>query len=319
VPWQFFLRTRQIVLERPVYRKRSSLPKKQEAAIMGKVQEWLERYLDVEELLPSQDMAFFDLPGCLSGERMSSMEDIERLSEKLREVWDLGLAPIENLTALLESKGIRILLVEADAKFDACTYFTEGGKVPVIVVREGQPGDRQRFSTAHELGHYVIEVAAELSPELDPERAASRFAAAFLAPREAAYRELGRSRRALSWKEMLILKDKYGLSIQAWVYRARDLGIISSSTFRRAYQGLSTRHLRLEEPGDVPAEKPQRMEQLVYRALAEELITRSRAAELLGCSLAMFFDEYDPARDERVAEIGSGEMAYVRDPTRVRH
>ena len=46
-----------------------------------------------------------------------------------------------------------------------------------------------------------------------------------------------------------------------------------------------------DEPGDqLPPEKPQLFEQLVFRALAEDLIGESKAAELLGISVRDFRD-----------------------------
>jgi hypothetical protein len=46
------------------------------------------------------------------------------------------------------------------------------------------------------------------------------------------------------------------------------------------------------EPGDqFPPESPGRLKRLVLRALAEEVISESRAAELLGKRLAQFWQE----------------------------
>ena len=41
--------------------------------------------------------------------------------------------------------------------------------------------------------------------------------------------ELGTSRHQLEPYELLSLKRKYGVSMQAWGFRARDLGILSES------------------------------------------------------------------------------------------
>lgn len=80
-----------------------------------------------------------------------------------------------------------------------------------------------------------------------------------------------------------MLKHKYGLSMQAWVYRAKDLEIISASTAASLFQRFHANEWHHIEPGEpYPLETPMRMERLVYRALAEDLISRSRAQELLG-------------------------------------
>lgn len=77
----------------------------------------------------------------------------------------------------------------------------------------------------------------ETKDGLDPEKAANRFAGAFLVPKAAVKFELRNIRRTIGDYELHMLKDKYGLSMQAWVFRARDLGFISEeraiALFRR--------------------------------------------------------------------------------------
>jgi transcriptional regulator with XRE-family HTH domain len=296
---EYFFRTQEVHLSRPAYRKRTRLPRKQENAIVGQIQEWLERYLEVEALFPDQ---------------------VERLAEALRREWEIGTGPIEDLIALLEGHGIKVGLVEGHDKFDACT-FTIDGQEPVIVTKRDLPGDRQRMNVARELGHTLMETDAEMAPQLDPEKAAYRFAAAFLVPAGRACAELGRSRQNISAGELYILKHRYGFSMQAWLYRARDLGILTESAYRRHQRAFSAAYGRRVEPGEpVSPETPQRLHQLVHRALAEGLISQSRAAELLGESLAQFLEHLSgPAEEISVLSAADGAEAYAANPTTVRH
>ena len=83
--------------------------------------------------------------------------------------------------------------------------------------------------------------------------------------------------------ELYLLKHKYGLSMQAWVFRARDLGIITPATAKRLFQQFRKKGWHRKEPGsEYPPQKPTRMERLIYRSLVEDLISRSKAQELLG-------------------------------------
>ena len=135
------------------------------------------------------------------------------------------------------------------------------------------------FNLGHELGHLILEAQVEL----DLEAACHRFVGAFLAPAHMARFELGSSRTTLDMNELYLLKQKYGLSMQAWIFRARDLGIISENTAARLFKHFRANGWHRREPGEAfPSEKPLRMERLIYRALAEDLISRSRAQELLG-------------------------------------
>jgi len=86
-----------------------------------------------------------------------------------------------------------------------------------------------------------------------------------------------------------VLKQAYGLSMQGWLYRARDLGVLSQSSFQSMCRMFAARGWRKVEPGPrVEPEKPKLFMQQVFHACAEDLIGESKAAELLGRSLAEF-------------------------------
>ena len=268
----FFFRPATVAVELQAYRKHASLGAKDEEAIEVRIQEWVERYLEVENLFPGERQGIV-----LPVYPVSSLEDVEQAASRLREAWDLGFDPIENLIQLLEDQGMMVGLVPGFDDFDACTYLA--GAVPVIVSKFDVIGDRQRFSIAHELGHLMLKIQGDL----DPEQAANRFAGAFLVPARTARFELGASRTDLNTSELYMLKRKYGLSMQAWIYRAKDLEIISAGAAARLFQRFRSNGWSKNEPGEVyPPEQPARMQQLIFRALAEDLLSRSRAQELLG-------------------------------------
>jgi Zn-dependent peptidase ImmA (M78 family)/DNA-binding XRE family transcriptional regulator len=279
----FFLRPVTADLTAPAFRRRSRLGVKAQKAILAKTQAWLERYLDVESFFA--DRPVFTLPAI--DRQATTLEDVERVALELREAWNLGLDPIDNLIEVLESHGIKVGIIEGGGDFDALTLWANETD-PVMVVKDGMPGDRQRLSLAHELGHLVLEPVGEL----DEEKAAFRFAGAFLIPRPMALYELGERRQNLDLHELHLLKHKYGVSMQAWLYRARDLDIISEHTARQLWIRFRSEGWHEAEPGDqIPPQAPGRMKRLVLRALAEDVISESRAAELLGKPLAQFWQE----------------------------
>jgi Zn-dependent peptidase ImmA (M78 family) len=124
----------------------------------------------------------------------------------------------------------------------------------------------------------------------DEELACHRFAGAFLAPKPAVLQCLGERRSQLELQELYLLKQDWGLSMQAWSYRAHDLGVISTTAFKTLWQT----HLRAwkeaeREPGEqYPQENTSLFKQLVYRALAEDRLGESKAAELLGMTVKEF-------------------------------
>jgi len=271
---EYLLRPVEVRLSEPMFRKRTALPKKKEYQILEKTRDWVERYLEVEALF--NDTPQYSIPNIENS--IMELDDVEEAVLQLRKEWDLGLDPIDNLLEVLEDKGIKVWTIDQEHDHFDALEICANDETPILVVRGGISGDRQRFDLAHELGHMLLDV----DEALDEEKAAHRFAGAFLAPKPKVFEELGRNRQHLSVKELLILKQKYGLSMQAWIYRAKDLGIISQSKMRQMFIEIRKRNWHKEEPGEqIEPERPQRLKQLVLRALAENVITRPRAEELL--------------------------------------
>lgn len=293
VPVDFFFRPESPEVRLQAYRKHTALGIKEQEAVQARIQEWLERYLEVEN--------FFEggaPPGELPRYVATCMEDVEAAAEQLRAAWNLGLDPIENLTQVLEDQGIKVGFVEGFEHFDACTFLA--GQTPVIVTRAGLPGDRQRFNLGHELGHLVLESAGGV----DIEKGCHRFVGAFLAPAAAVRFELGQRRSTLDINELYLLKHKYGLSMQAWIFRARDLGIIAPPVAERLFRHFRVNNWHRQEPGKAyPCETSLRMERLVYRALVEDLMSRSKAQELLGKAVQQRWVE-EALQDGIIANAG---------------
>ncbi len=274
---EYFMRPSRVILSQPAFRKRVALPEKAKQSLLARVEEWLERYVEVEALFPEEEVLRFRLPEGWP-RKVTSWDEVEQAAVALRQAWGLGLGPLENLAEWLEDLGIKVGVFSAHDAFDALTLWAND-ETPVMVVRAGLPGDRERFSLAHELAHLVLSIQTDL----DEERVANRFAGAFLVPAPTVYRELGRHRKTLGIYELHLLKHKYGLSMQAWIFRARDLGILSEAAARRMFRAFRQNGWHRQEPGDpYPFEEPQRMKRLILRALAEGLISEARAAELLG-------------------------------------
>ncbi len=283
---EYFFRPEPVALEGIEYRKRSSLPKKRLDAITHEIIDQIERRIELENLFPQPPVKAFAAVDGLDTS-IAAMDQIEEIAEGVRAAWALGFDPIPDLIDVLETNGIRVFMIEADSenKFDGLAARVNG--MPIVVVGRHWPGDRQRFTLAHELGHLMLE--GRLPDDVDEEMACNRFAGAFLFPRASVLQELGKHRNAIELKELGLLKEEFGLSMAGILYRARDLGIISP-----AYRDEQTKLFRFKgwyrkEPGgDYPTEKAHIFEQLVFHALAEEYIGESKAAELMNMSLQQF-------------------------------
>lgn len=283
---EYFFRPETVALDRIEYRKRSTLPKKRLEAIEHEVIDQIERRIELENLFPSPPVIPFapvmDLP-----EVIADLAQIEDAAEAVRKAWDLGFDPIPDLIDVLETHGIRVFMIDANAdpKFDGLAASVN--QMPIIVVGSNWPGDRQRFTLAHELGHLML--GDRLVDGINEETACNRFAGAFLIPRKSVTQELGARRNYIEPKELALLKEEFGLSMAGILYRARDLGIVSPAWRDDQAKLFRFKGWHITEPGKpYPPEKAHVFEQLIFHALGEDYIGESKAAELMKMSLTSF-------------------------------
>jgi Zn-dependent peptidase ImmA (M78 family)/DNA-binding XRE family transcriptional regulator len=295
---EYFFRPVKVELHKVNYRKHSKLGVKTLEQIKGDAIEQLERFIELEDLLPNGPVMPFKLPAGLPP-RVDSLDEIENIALELRKKWNLGIDPIPVVTDMLEERGIKVIQSNAiPGDFDGLACKVDG--IPVIAVSAQAPGDRQRFTMAHELGHLLLQ--DRLAPELDIEAACNRFAGAFLAPASEVRKELGEQRNWLEPKELAALKQAYGLSMQGWMHRAKDLGILPDFAYVEMRKFFSAQGWTKTEPGEqYLQERPQLFEQLVYRALGQDLISESKAAELLRKPLSQFQKERNMQGDAATA------------------
>jgi len=172
---EYFFRPVKVAITGVEYRKRANTPKKTLDRINGDVWDQAERWAELLHLYPDSDMPItgFSLPVGLSNQ-IASYDQLEGLANHVRQIWRLGQNPIPDLVDTLESKGVMVIVtsVEVGAKFDGLAGSM--GDTPLIVISRQQPGDRQRFTLAHELGHLIV--SGRLSTKLDEEKACNRFA-----------------------------------------------------------------------------------------------------------------------------------------------
>jgi Zn-dependent peptidase ImmA (M78 family)/DNA-binding XRE family transcriptional regulator len=284
---EYLLNEREIELAGVDFRKAPHAAAKEERAVEASVLDQVERYLELEELLPGVEQPW-NAPD-EKAFQIGHIEDAEQAADSLRRLWNLGIDPIPFMAELLEDKGIKVIALDLPENVSGSKAFAQRPDredVPVIVVNQGHNGERQRFTLAHELAHLVLRFSG-LS-DAEQEKAADRFAGAFLMAREMMLRLLGPHRTSISLGELAELKKLFKVSIASLVARCGQLGIINKAVYGRLWSQIKARGWNSQsssEPGTLKAEVPQRMERLCLRAVAEGAISEPRAAELLGISV----------------------------------
>jgi Zn-dependent peptidase ImmA (M78 family)/transcriptional regulator with XRE-family HTH domain len=223
-----------------------------------------------------------DLPGYEPGDTATrySDDEIEEIAEKVRHHFGLGLGPISNVVRLLETKGVLVARVQIPKENVEAFSFWSGGRPFVFLASEKESGARARFDAAHELGHLILHrwIGADEIEDKDRlkeiEREADRFAGAFLLPRKSFPNEVYSSKLM----GFVDLKRRWKVSLQAMIYRCKNLGIFDDQQVTNLYKQLSFKKWRTMEPLDGPNGLPLE-EPLLLRKISEVVLDGGRMAK----------------------------------------
>lgn len=279
------------------FRCQSTLRVKAKDQVKAKAEVLAEKYLFLLNLISPASLC--DLPVS----KVARIEDVEKCAVDFRNRCSLGLDPIENLTQTLENIGCVICFENMPSvRFDGLSGWANE-KWPVIVVNESPAGDRVRFNIAHELGHLLMDIAISPTPK-ETEQYAHWFACALLAPGDAMRAELGAKRRKLLLAELATLKLKYGISMQALLYRLLNLNIIDRNEHKSLLLSMYSQGWREKEPVQYKGnERPVRLEQMVLRGVAEGVISESTGHEICPSAFKPLFAEPADLPATRVREL----------------
>lgn len=193
--------------------------------------------------------------------------DIASAALRCRELWDLGIGPIEDLSMAVEGAGVICAHVkQGNTKMDGLSQWDESQNRPFILLSIDKCNYyRSRFDLAHELGHVILHryiKTFDLLHLKEIERQANYFASCLLLPEELLSVELP---RFPSLENLLALKKRWGVSVAAIIYRSEKLGLISEQEALRLRKSYSARSWAKGEPFD--AERDVESVRLMPRAV----------------------------------------------------
>ena len=295
----YLLSDRQITLESIDFRKELSADAKAEKATEAALIDYIDRYLDLEEILGLPSVTWC-APSALEG---WVPEEVEQAARSLRETWSLGVDPIPNLVEVLEERGIKVFFHALPGKVSGSQATAlvrldnDQRRVAAVVISTQTTGERQRFTLAHELAHFVLPGLDQYA-EKESEQYADRFAGAFLVPAEQLFEKAGQHRTAISLAELIELKRYFQVSLLVILARLTQLKVVSK-TVAGPFWGLF--NARGWKDGSKPEPQPlasleaqhRRLERLSFRALSEDAISESKACEILRISRKELEDRFD--------------------------
>lgn len=275
----YFFRPFTVEVDRVMFRKDAKFPEKKSVAIRERVREELERYLEVEQLCGTQ--SGFSMPLV----NISSSEDVTEFANKVRSILKLGIDGISNAIEVLEDNGIKVIEISEDESFEGLSGYANDN-IPVIVVNDNLTPERKRFALLHELGHLLMKFNSDMKSK-EIENLCNVFASELLLPSSVLLSRIGIKRHDISLAELSDIQKQYGISIDAIMESMHRLDIITD----RRYDGYMKKKRSfpdfkavVEQSMSIP-ETTGRFVRMVYRALADEIISFSKAAALLNTSV----------------------------------
>jgi Zn-dependent peptidase ImmA (M78 family)/transcriptional regulator with XRE-family HTH domain len=255
------------------FREGEKLSSKTESALRYRIADHLQKYLELESILGLR--AAFKNP--IVNLPVRTSDEVETAASEVRRRWELGSCPVVNLLGLLEDKGVAVYETRGIDGFDGLSG--RFGEVPFVAVSRDVPADRVRFTAAHELAH----ILCEFSENESPEGMCHGFAAAFLLPRAALEKAFAPSRRKIGLGELGEVKEAFGISLQAIMYRAHALGFVSDRQLRAFRETVKAKGWSTAEPVEYAGkERAARFRRLLHYAVAADILDAERAAEMAG-------------------------------------
>lgn len=235
------------------HRKRSALGAKPLAKIHAVINI---RRQHIEKLLKSYDLEVDKpIPKIDLDQSEITPSDAARM---VREYWMLPRGPVDSVTSVIEAAGGIVVLSDFGTPLLDGISFRAAGMPPIFVMNSEVPGDRYRFSLAHELGHMVLH-ALPGEDDDQMERDADEFAAAFLMPPA----EIRPHLIPPSIEKFGRAKSFWKVSIKSMIRRAKELRLLSPDDYRRLSISYSKAGYSRGEPFPLERETPARVSKMI--------------------------------------------------------
>ncbi|SMC54466.1 helix-turn-helix domain-containing protein [Pedobacter africanus] len=215
----------------------------------------------------------------------------EAAALRMREILNIPPGPVKDLVKRIEETGIIVYFYDAeDEKFDGLTAYTDTG-TPVIFVNKNMSNDRLKNTISHELGHLVTHIPCSIEPWRDVEAEANAFSGEFLMPKKDCYRDL----QNLTYNKLSILKSYWGVSKAFIIMRARNLSLLTESTYKYLMIELGRRNERKTETGYVDLDQPQVLPEIINILKKEFTYSNQDIANNLSFSLEDYVNLFEPS------------------------
>lgn len=215
----------------------------------------------------------------------------EEAAARVRAAWLVPHGPIRDTIDLVERAGIVVVRMDLGSPKISGLSVKPPGSLPLIVLNEGMPADRERFTVIHEVGHLVMHQL----PSEDGEREADRFAAELLMPAQ----DIAPHLAGLTIPRAVQLKQHWKTSMAAIIRRARALGAIDDRKYKSLSVQLNQHGYRTREPAEPPREEPTILPGVIDTFRDSHGYSDRELAGVVGLRLREFHQDFGAARGLR--------------------
>ena len=207
----------------------------------------------------------------------------QQAAQSVRGLWMLPRGPIDNLTAAIEDNGAVVIQIDFGTSLLDALSFRIPGLPPLIFINNDMPGERYRFTLAHELAHLLLHNQPETDENMEAQ--ADEFAAELLLPAK----EIRPYLVSPSLGSLARVKPYWKVSIKALCVQCIRLKIITPNQYTGLMVNYSkARYGRFGEPFPIPVETPSAL----GAAVAYHIKTLGYSAEEMAALLMMESEEF---------------------------
>jgi Zn-dependent peptidase ImmA (M78 family)/DNA-binding XRE family transcriptional regulator len=243
--------------------------------------------LNVEKLLTAISHPEINLP-ILDIEKLGSPAEAAR---KLRKLWKIEKGAINNLTQVLEENGLFLINFDFNTERVDGMSILASSKFPIVFSNKRSLGDRQRFTLAYELGHLVMHLQTNPTFTRDISHEANEFAAEFLMPEKDIKSDF---KDGVTLNILADLKRKWKVSMQAILYRANDIDVITDNQKRYLVNQFNSMNIRRREPAelDIPRENSMKLRDMITNYKNKQKLNVKQLALFFNTSEDEFLSKY---------------------------
>ena len=224
-----------------------------EASVLGEVVKVEQEMAAEEERLGIAWQTALQLVYSYGGDERSA----ELLARDVRVSLGIGRQPRIDLASVFESVGVRVVKVCRPSVFQSASFYNRRRRTLAIALNASNTSERNLYRLAYELGGAVCFASRgfwTVTDEGMEHRFLRAFTAAFLMPEEAvrgAVARLGVGPRQWTMDALVFVKERFGVSAEAFALRLESLGLILPSLRQALRDELRARyksHPRSMEP-----------------------------------------------------------------------